>query len=341
MPGEESITAVRRPCQAVPAAAYAIGRHDRVRETLESEFFAALMARLIALAGGGRLLDLGCGDGLLARLARPGSIEYTGVDFRSFDGPFPGRLVAHDLREGLGPVGGAPYDVYMGTFGVASHLAPGELRRLLADIAGHARQGSVVAIEALGLHSLEWPRLWDSAPGRERTLSYRLRADVCVHPWSPRELAGLYEEAGIRPVAALDRSVQAGPKTARSEYWPGLPPLRDALNALMGTEQAEPAQPPLALRDAVDALRDRLPPLPAGFAARAHHSLALRRGAVLAQRGAGALARREEVRARRDAPRAPRDADPFGASTARAVWGLEPRSGRGLGHGLTVVGRVA
>lgn len=308
MSAEETAQTIRRPCAIAPAA-YAVRHHDRVRETLESEFFAALVPRLIASAGGGRVLDLGCGDGLVARLAGPGLTEYTGVDFRSPTGPPPSRLVVHDLRDGLGHVGREPYDVYVGTFGVASHLAPGELARLLADVAAHARPGAVVAIEALGLHSLEWPRRWDSAPGRARTLSYRLHHDVRVHPWSPRELSRLYEDAGIRTVGALDRSVQAGPKTGETGYWPGLPPLREALNALMAGS---------AGRDAIDALSDPLPPLPAGFAAGAHHALAQRRARLVAA-----------------------EQRPFGPHTARSVWGLEPRSGRGLGHGLTVVGRVA
>ncbi len=226
-----------------------------------------------------------------ARLSR-----YVGVDLAP---PAGDDHVQHDLREGIGPVGARPFDLYIGTFGIASHLSPAHLRRLLRDVAAHASPGAVVAIEALGRDSLEWPQLWETTPGRARTIRYSLAADVLVHPWAPGELFALFSEAGIEPVRALDRTLQAGPKTDR--YWPGLPPLRSALNAMLdGADRpAELAAP--------------LPPLPAGRAAVVHHTLAARR------RG---LAARGEV-------------------TASAVWDLEPPTGGGFGHGLLVVGRVA
>jgi hypothetical protein len=203
----------------------------------------------------------------------------------------------------LGPVGGEPFDLYLAAFGLASHLSPAQLARLLSDVAAHARPGALVALEALGLNSLEWPRLWETAPGPARTIPYRLGADVAVHPWAPGELAGVMHAAGIDPVGALDRSLQTGPKLGDGRYWRGLPAIRDALCGLLGGGTD------------VGALSAALPPLPAGVPALVHQRLAQRRRELLREGLAG-------------------------PALAHAVWRLEPRTGGGFGHGLLVVGRV-
>lgn len=79
-------------------------------------------------------------------------------------------------------------DVYLATFGLASHLEPAALRRLLGQIADHARPGAVVALEALGARSLEWPRLWDTRPGAPRLL---LAGDGCARSELARPLPPL------------------------------------------------------------------------------------------------------------------------------------------------------
>jgi len=298
--------------EAELAGAYCAPRHDDVRGAFEEGFFARLVPWLLERSGGGgALLDLGCADGLAGRLAGPGLARYLGVDFRSPGPSLPGEHLRHDLRNGLGDVGAPPFDVYLATFGLASHLCPAQLRRLVEEIAAHARPGSLVALEALGAHSLEWPLLWRTRPGPARGLPYRLGSEVEVHPWRPRELARIYTDAGIRPLHALDRSVQAGPKAGEGRYWPGLPPLRRALHALLagGTDDV--------LDEARAALAAPLGPLPAGPAASFHHALADRRRALI------------------DAHRA--DA----TALARSIWALEPRSGGGFGHGLVLIGRVA
>jgi SAM-dependent methyltransferase len=261
-----------------------------------------LVPRLLDAAGGGALLDLGCGDGLAGRLGGRGVTRYLGLDLEPSAAALP--CLAHDLREGLGALRASPFDVYLGYFGIASHLRPAELRRLLRDIGRHARPGAVVALEALGLYSLEWPRLWDTAPGAARTLPYRLAEDVPVHPWAPEELFALFDDAGIEPLHALDRTLQGGPKTGEGRYWPGLPNVRAALNELLigGALLGELTAP--------------LPPLPASAPALVHHALARRREALV-------------QRSRRHGP-----------ALAGAVWRLEPASGTGCGHGLLAVGRV-
>jgi SAM-dependent methyltransferase len=279
------------------AAPYSVQSDDAVRSTFETQWFARLIPRLLREAGGGELLDLGCGNGAAARLAGRGLTRYVGVDLTPPSDP---GYVLHDLRDGMGPVGARPFDVYLGTFGVASHLRPPELRRLLRDIAAHARPGAVVALEALGQFSLEWPRLWSTPPGPARTIPYRLACDAAVHPWAPRELYELFVEAGMDPVGAQDRTLQAGPKTGEGRYWPGLPCVRSALNAL------------LAGADSAHALATPLPPLPAGEAALIHHTLAARRRALVCG----------------------------GKLSPQGVWDLEPPTGGGFGHGLVAVGRV-
>jgi SAM-dependent methyltransferase len=284
------------------ARPYAWQGHDLVRRSFEEPLLARVLPRLLDAAGGGALLDLGCGDGLAARLGGDRLARYLGLDLDPAVTSSPS--LAHDLRDGLGPVGRQPFDLYLGSFGVASHLLPDQLERLLGEIARHARPGALVALEALGLYSLEWPKLWRAPVGSARTIPYRLGADVAIHPWAPGELFTRFLAAGIEPLRALDRTLQAGPKTGDGRYWPGLPAVRTALNGL--------------LRDGVpsDALVAPLAPLPAGVPAVVHHALAARRRE---------LVRRGRVR---------------GRALAQAIWALDPPSGGGYGHGLLVVGRV-
>jgi SAM-dependent methyltransferase len=284
------------------AQPYLIQGHDRVRATFEEPLLGRLVPRLLDLAGGDAMLDLGCGDGLAGRLGGRALTRYLGLDLDPSAVALP--CIAHDLRDGLSGLQAAPFDLYLGYFGIASHLSPSELRRLLREVARHARRGAVVALEALGLYSLEWPRLWNTAPGALRTLPYRLAEDVPVHPWAPAELLALFDDAGIEPLHALDRTLQAGPKTGEGRYWPGLPSVRAGLNQLLCGGAAR------------EELTAALPPLPASAAALVHHELALRRRA---------LVRRSHRR---------------GRALAEAVWRLEPVSGTGCGHGLLAVGRV-
>ena len=285
--------------------AYVAPHTDRLREELEARWLADLVGRLLPAGRDARVLDLGCGAGLGPLLPAGGIGEYVGVDFRRPDFSLPGRHVLHDLRDGLGPVGDEPFDLYVAGFGLASHLSPPELRRLLVQVGAHARPGAAVAVEALGLLSLEWPRMWSTAPGPGRSLAYALDHDVQVHPWAADELRGQMALAGIATERVLDRSLQAGPKIGEGRYWPGLPPLRGALNDL------------LEGREATAPLTAALPPLPAGRAAAVHQRLATRR--------------RELVEAHTGTP----------AELAHAVWALERGSGGGFGHGLLAVGRVA
>jgi hypothetical protein len=287
--------------------AYLGHSRDAVRETFERGFFEREIDRLLGEAPGGRVIELGCADGLVPQVAGDRLDGYLGVDLHPPALPDDPAFMAHDLSEGLGPVGDEPFDLYFASFGVASHLSPWALERLCAEIAAHARPGSLVALEALGLFSLEWPSLWDTAPGTERTLGYRLAGETEVHPWSATELAELLSSAGIEPTRTADRSIQAGPKVGEGRYWPGLPPVRHALNALVEGS-----------REHLDDLSAPLPPLPAHPAAGVHHELVVRRRELLADAG-----------------------ERSAQELARAVWALEPDTGEGYGHGLMIFGRAA
>jgi SAM-dependent methyltransferase len=288
------------------AEAYACSFDDPVREQLEQRFLARELDRLLTLSGGGAVLDLGCGDGLVARLAGSRAAAYTGVDLLPpATGPVGACFVEHDLRTGLGPLMGTSFDLCVATFGVASHLGPEQLRRLVSELVEAARPGAVIALETLGLYSLEWPQLWDTAPGGDRTIAYELAAEVRVHPWSPDELRLVYADAGLCWLGALDRSVQAGWKLGEHGYWPGVPALREGLNALLRGDRAGAAS-----------LRAPLPPLPAHPAARIHHALARQRRGAL---GCPAF-------------------DPVAA--AERIWALEPRSGLGVGHAVLAIACV-
>ncbi len=288
------------------AHAYLGQPRDAVRETFERAFFSAQLERLLDEAPGGRVLDLGCADGLVRELCGARVDEYVGVDLHPPAAETEGQFFAHDLGEGLGPVGDESFDLYFASFGVASHLAPHKLERLCRDIAAHARPGSLVALEGLGLFSLEWPSLWETPPGPKRSLPYLLAAETRVHPWAPAELEGIFADAGISPIRAVDRSVQAGPKVGGGDYWPGLPPVRASLNDLLS-----------GTMESVEGLEAPLPPLPAHPAAGVHHALVADRQELIgAERGSSPQA------------------------LARAIWALDPSTGGGHGHGLLAVGLV-
>lgn len=291
------------------AIAYARQGRDAVRERFEGVFLERTVNKL--LPRGGTLLDLGCGHGWASRLGRGRLGRYIGVDLRDPGPDLPGSFVQGHLRDGLPSLGGERFDLCVAGFGLASHLAPAELSRLLGQLARRGRPGALVAIEAMGLRSLEWPRLWKRPVGAARTIPYRLGADVAVHPWAPEELFALFEDAGMEPLGAQDRSVQAGPKAGEGRYWQ-LPPLRAALDALLAGGTSDDTA-----REARAALTAPLGPLPWGPAAHVHHQLATRRRRLL-------------------------EGEPdSGASLARKVWALEPRSSGGYGHGLLLIARVA
>ena len=92
------------------ARAYAGLRPDSVRRAFEHAFYARMLPRLLEGAGGGAVVDLGCGDGRASALAGQRLERYVGVDLCPPPAPDRAsrRFIAHDLRDGLGPVGRDP-----------------------------------------------------------------------------------------------------------------------------------------------------------------------------------------------------------------------------------------
>ena len=176
-------------------------------------------------AGGGALLDLGCGDGLAARLGgrpphalprtRPRAVRRA-----------PCRASPTICAAVSAPSAGSSFDVYLGSSASRRTSSRGSWSRLLREIGRHARPGAIVALEALGRYSLEWPRLWRSPVGAARLLPYRLGADVTVHPWAPRRAVRALRFRGHRTARRARPHAAGGPKVGSGRYWPGLPPLR-------------------------------------------------------------------------------------------------------------------
>ncbi len=77
------------------------------------------------------------------------------------------RNQAGSLRSGRPPrraASGAsrsPFDVYLSTYASLSHLSTEDFERLLRDVAQHARSGSLLVLDLMGRHSLEWPSYWE------------------------------------------------------------------------------------------------------------------------------------------------------------------------------------
>lgn len=185
------------------------GKYDNVRLYWEDEgtrlflrpYVDALSNRRIEELQRLRIMDLGCGSGdgyeMLMRMVKrnPGIYEdevriilpehlghYRGVDMNaSLLEQARGRwrdnpkmdFVQGDFSKGL-PVESdeQSYDIYFSSFGTMSHLHENENAHLFADIAKHARDGSLIVGDWLGRYSYEWQELWDADTSREQWMEY-------------------------------------------------------------------------------------------------------------------------------------------------------------------------
>ncbi len=218
------------------ARPYAWQGHDLVRRTFEERLLARVVPRLLDAAGGGALLDLGCGDGLAARLAAGRLTRYLGLDLEpsvaSSAEPRPrsarwaraGRTAAvrplpRLLRGGLAPVARA-------SSSGCSRTSRGTRAR---ERSSRSRRSG----------STRWSgrRLWqapvgigahDPLPARRGRRGPPMGASRAVH--------ALRRCRASSRCGALDRTLQAGPKVGSGRYWPGLPPLRAALSGLLRGE---------------------------------------------------------------------------------------------------------
>ena len=296
------------------------------------------------------VLDLGCGTGvaldlLLGTDAVAGGevhvARYTGLDLDPDllavartrldgpEGPPPGvgavDLVVGDLAHPP-PLG--PQDLVLSSGVPLSHLPPAELGPALTRlVAGAVAPGrpTLLVIDVLGRWSLEWTSRWDRTRWAYRMSFFASDAAadaVEMTTWDGAELEATVRDAvaaaghSVLDLARVDRSLAVGRHTSTGEYTPGLPRLRDLVDAL-----AEPDADvdPRALRTEVP-----LPDAPPAVLA-AHRRLADGWNAVLEGAAAGAAAGA-------DGPELAERLRAFEAT-------LEPE-GLGLGHSLTLLAVV-
>ena len=328
-------------------------RRDWVKRAWEEPAFrrhldAALRrARAHGVRADLAVLDLGCGTGVGLDLLRGTAAvadrtvriaRYTGLDLDPAlldvarerltgpDGPPAGvgavDLVVGDLAD-VPDVG--PQDLLLTTGVPLSHLPPDALgpavTRLVARTVAPGRPALLV-VDVLGRWSLEWTSRWDRTRWDYRMSFFASDADADAAPMTTWDGADLevavraaVAEAGrtVLDLVRVDRSLAVGRHTSTGEYTPGLPRLRDLVDALV---EPDADVDPSALRIDV-----ALPDAPAPVLA-AHRELA---AAWNARIDAAAAGEPDGAEARRALAAGLRDVE-----AAREAAGL------GLGHSLTL-----
>lgn len=264
------------------------GKYDNVRVHWEDEalrlrlrpHLQQLVDRRLAQGRGFRLADFGCGSGdgfeSLMSMTRSDARwqdhdvkvipprhlnRYMGLELnpalleqarvRYSDEP-AARFVQADLREGL-PWGEnePPFDIYFASFGTFSHLSEADTVSLVAEIAQHAADGSLIMVDWLGRYACEWTDLWSADVSREQWMDYRIsyiyseeeraHRDIDSFPLrllSPDEARRVFEcagaEAGItlKQKELFDRSLFVGRHMETGDYNRHARPLRSAVNRL-------------------------------------------------------------------------------------------------------------
>jgi SAM-dependent methyltransferase len=264
-----------------------LGKYDNVRVYWEDQltrltlrpFLTELVAARRRQGEKVRIIDLGCGTGqgyeVLTKIDRrdldlslyhervlpEDEVElYLGLDLSPamvakgaelFKDKPNARFDQADLRDGLTKVEDeAPFDIYFSSYGSFSHLNTAELASLLQDIYEHGRDGSLVVLDLLGRHSIEWPKYWAAQTDEEKFAPYSMsylntefgmEEDIEFFPmrfWSGPEVDQMVAElqsqqrAALRVLRQVDRSIMVGRHVDTREYNPNVPPLRRMVNRL-------------------------------------------------------------------------------------------------------------
>jgi SAM-dependent methyltransferase len=266
-----------------------LGKYDNVRRFWEDQLTGLflrpalndLIARRVDALQRIRILDLGCGNGdgydliMDVNTKDPGIYEYitaaitterlqayVGVDVNeellsqaeACYGTNPKiSFQREDLSRGLteGITRHAPFDLYFSSYGTWSHFTDDQTVKLIADIARHAADHSLLVGDWLGRWSYEWQDLWDAPMDQEYSMDYgisyiypeqeRDKVDVASFPlrlMCRDEIQNLVsraeKEAGCRiePVKYFDRSILVGRHLDTGDYNANCPKLRCAINSL-------------------------------------------------------------------------------------------------------------
>ena len=243
-------------------------RRDWVKRAWEEPAFHRHLEAALARASGHGLradldvLDIGCGTGvaldlLLAtpslaagrfRLARA-----TGLDLDEGLLAIARTRYADDPRVAF--VNGdlsavpdtGPHDLVLSSGVPFSHLTPDRLEPALARIAQVALTGAqdpgvaLLIVDVLGRYSLEWTSRWDRVRWDYRMSFFATDGVVPATPmttWDGVELAATIRRAAasagaeVADLMMVDRSLAVGRHTMTGDYTPGLPRLRDLVDAL-------------------------------------------------------------------------------------------------------------
>jgi SAM-dependent methyltransferase len=272
------------------------GKHDNVRSYWEDQltrltlrpFLAKLVEQKRDRQEKVRIVDLGCGAGqgyeLLTQIDKPdldlglyhqrvltsADLDcYLGVDLSEsmvahgnqlYAANPVMRFIQGDLNEGLAAVADEkPFDLYFCAYGSMSHLETAALQNLLCDTLDHAADGSLIVMDLLGRHSLEWPNYWTATTDAEKYRTYSMsylhrnhRNEIApgieverfpMRYWAGDEIDDLIAAINHHPQQRatgsrlqiskkFDRSIFVGRHIDTGEYNEQLQPMRRVINRL-------------------------------------------------------------------------------------------------------------